>query len=62
VTEAFNDKEEMFGDERLEETLNRYSDIADEPETLLDKMYEELHSFANGAEQSDDITMVYLAR
>ena len=62
VTEAFNDKEEMFGDERLIETLNRYADIAGEPEKLLDVMYEELHTFANGAEQSDDITMVYLVR
>ena len=62
VTEAFNDKEEMFGDERLVETLNRYSDIAGEPEMLLDKMYETIHIFANGADQSDDITMVYLVR
>ena len=59
---AFNDKEEMFGDDRLVETLNRYSDIAGEPEKLLDAMYEELHMFANGADQSDDITMVYLVR
>lgn len=62
VTEAFNDKEEMFSDERLVETLNRYSDIAGEPEMLLDKMYETIHIFANGADQSDDITMVYLVR
>lgn len=62
VTEAFNDREEMFGDERLAEALNRYMDISKEPETLLDAMYEELHAFANGAEQSDDITMVYLVR
>ena len=62
VTEAFNDKEEMFGDGRLVETLNRYSDIAGEPEMLLDKMYETIHIFANGADQSDDITMVYLVR
>ena len=62
VTEAFNDKEEMFGDGRLVETLNQYADIAGEPEQLLDNIYEELHTFANGAEQSDDITMVYLVR
>ena len=62
VTEAFNDKEEMFGDGRLVETLNQYADIAGEPEQLLDSIYEELHTFANGAEQSDDITMVYLVR
>lgn len=62
VTEAFNDKEEMFGDDRLVDTLNRYGEIAGDPEKLLDAMYEELHTFANGADQSDDITMVYLVR
>ncbi|MBQ7796418.1 MAG: SpoIIE family protein phosphatase [Lachnospiraceae bacterium] len=62
VTEAFNDKEELFGDDRLVETLNRHMDIAGEPDRLLDTMYEELHTFANGADQSDDITMVYLVR
>ena len=62
VTEAFNDKEELFGDDRLVETLNRHMDIAEDPDRLLDTMYEELHTFANGADQSDDITMVYLVR
>ena len=62
VPEAFNDNEEMFGDERVLECLNKHSDIAEEPEKLLDVMYEEIHTFANGADQSDDITMVYLVR
>ena len=62
VTEAFNDKDEMFGDARLLDTLNKHMDIADNQEALVDIMYEEIHAFANGAEQSDDITMVYLVR
>ena len=62
VPEAFNDSEEMFGDERVLENLNKYYTIAEEPDKLLDVMYDELHTFANGADQSDDITMVYLVR
>lgn len=62
VTEAFNDKEEMFGDDRLVQTLNEYADLSGEPEKLLDAMYDRLHVFANGAQQSDDITMLYLVR
>ena len=62
VTEAFNDKEELFGEERLLEKLNHHMNLAEDPDQLLDTMYKELHTFANGAEQSDDITMVYLVR
>lgn len=62
VTEAFNDREELFGDARLLEKLNQHMDLAEDPDQLLDTMYEELHTFANGADQSDDITMVYLVR
>ena len=62
VTEAFNDREELFGDERLIESLNRHMDLASDPDQLLETMYKELHTFANGADQSDDITMVYLVR
>lgn len=58
----FNDKDEMFGDDRLVDILNRYADIAGKPEKLLDVMHEELHALTNVAEQSDDITMVYFVR
>ena len=62
VTEAFNPEEEMFSDEGLEQALNRHMDKAGEPELLVEEMYRELKDFSRGAAQSDDITMVYLAR
>ncbi len=62
VTEAFNDKEEMFGDEGMLAALNGHMEFGTEPEQMLDVLYETIHTFSNGAAQSDDITMVYLAR
>lgn len=62
VTEAFNDKEEMFGDEGMLNALNTNQALAGDPEGMLDVLYEEIYTFSNGAPQSDDITMVYLTR
>lgn len=62
VTEAFDIQGEMFSDGRVPETLNSHLDISHDPEAVLDLMYQELEKFSAGAEQSDDITMVYLAR
>jgi len=62
VTEAFNADEEMFSDQGLEETLNRYIGCADQPDELVEAIYEELEHFSAGVPQSDDITVVYLAR
>lgn len=62
VPEAFNDREEMFGEERMLHTLNNSITYGDNPTRMLDIMYEEIHKFANGMSQSDDITMVYLTR
>ena len=62
VPEAFNDRDEMFGEERMLHTLNHSITYGDNPTCMLDIMYEEIHQFANGMSQSDDITMVYLSR
>lgn len=62
VPEAFNDREEMFGDERMLDVLNRNTECSENTMHMLDAMYEEIHKFANGMSQSDDITMVYLVR
>lgn len=62
VPEAFNDRDEMFGDERMLATLNRSMANGENTIQMLDSMYDEIHKFANGMSQSDDITMVYLAR
>jgi len=62
VTEAFNGNEEMFSDEGLCETLNRNLENAACPDTLVEAVYEDIEQFADGFPQSDDITVVYLAR
>ncbi len=62
VTEAFDQAGEMFSEERLEVVLNQNLADADDPERLMETLYQELEQFSKGVPQSDDITMVYLAR
>ncbi len=56
VPEANNPQTELFGADRMMETLNRYADA--EPEELIRRIYEAVASFENGADQFDDITML----
>ena len=56
VPEATNGGNEMFGEERTKETLNRDPDAA--PEELVRRMGEAVNRFADGAPQFDDITML----
>ena len=58
VSEAMNEKEELFGTERMLNALNEDSDAV--PEELLKTVREEVDSFAGDAEQYDDITMMCL--
>ena len=58
VTEAHNAGKEMFGENRLTETLNRDPDAG--PEELIRRMYGAADGFAAGAPQFDDITMLCL--
>ncbi len=62
VTEAFDANGEMFSDEGLLKALNTHLDLADHPALLVEELYKELELFSTGAPQSDDITMVYIAR
>ncbi|MCR4586072.1 MAG: SpoIIE family protein phosphatase [Lachnospiraceae bacterium] len=62
VNEANNKDWEMFGNERLEAALNQNKELLAEPEKLVGRLYGEIDAFAGEAEQSDDITMVYLTR
>lgn len=62
ATEAFDTDGEMFSDQGMEEALNRHRGETGDPEQLMESMYREVESFAKGAPQSDDITMVILAR
>ncbi len=61
VTEAFNEQDEMFSEERLLEALNRGAGPED-PEEFVSHLYEAVADFVKDAPQSDDITMLYLAR
>lgn len=55
MTEAENENDEMFGEERLEELLNKYSDLS-APE-MCKRLVEEVHDFHAGRPQLDDMTM-----
>ncbi len=57
VTEAFNDKGDMYGENRLIEFLNKNKN-EENVEKLIIKMKAELKEFTNSFEQSDDITMI----
>lgn len=58
VTEATNSREELFGDERLQNALNEYMDLP--VEQFLPKIKECIDAFVGGANQFDDITMLAL--
>lgn len=58
VAEATNEKDELFGLERMEESLGRYD--GDSPEGLIRYMKAEVDAFAGSMEQFDDITMLSL--
>jgi len=58
VTEAMDEKLELFSDPRLLDTLNKYTDAT--PKDLLPIILNEIDSFAGKAEQADDITMLAL--
>ena len=62
VTEAFDINGEMFSDQGMEDAMNRHMEDCGNPEVFVDELYEEVERFTKGAAQSDDITMVYVAR
>ena len=58
VPEAMARDRSMFGISRMTEALNKEPQAG--PEVLLDNVLEAVHGFVNGAEASDDITMMAL--
>ncbi|WP_026493412.1 MULTISPECIES: PP2C family protein-serine/threonine phosphatase [unclassified Butyrivibrio] len=56
VTEATNSQNELFGEERLVNALNR--EEVDTPEKLLKNVREDIDTFVGDAPQFDDITMM----
>ncbi|MFH1913259.1 MAG: SpoIIE family protein phosphatase [Pseudomonadota bacterium] len=57
VTEAFNPKKELYGEGRLQKILNE--GLALSIEQGVAAVTKDVEKFANGAEQSDDITMLF---
>lgn len=62
VNEAFNEEDEMFGDERVEAALNANASCCKEPKVFVRRIYDAIDRFAGDAEQADDITMLYITR
>jgi sigma-B regulation protein RsbU (phosphoserine phosphatase) len=58
VTEAMNQKSEMFGEQRLLETVNQFEEST--PKEIIFSMKNEIDRFTDGEEQADDITMLAL--
>jgi serine phosphatase RsbU (regulator of sigma subunit) len=56
VTEAMNDRSELFGDDRLRGIMEDNAELS--TEELREKMVDEVFNFAGGAVQHDDMTMV----
>ena len=58
ITEAMDTKEEEFGEERLQNTIQKWPDLS--AQDLMDKIGSEVKHYSEGAPQADDITMVVL--
>ncbi|QOY87451.1 SpoIIE family protein phosphatase [Paludibaculum fermentans] len=58
VTEAHNPDREEFGDERWQASLQAAAALA--PASILDRIIQQVDTFAAGAEQHDDITVMAL--
>lgn len=58
VNEAFSSDEEEFGNDRLEAFLMRHTELG--PKLLVKRLRAEVATWATGAEQSDDITILAL--
>ena len=56
VTEAMNPQKQQFSEDRLKDSLVKYKD--NNIKEMIDGMRREVLSFAQGAAQSDDITML----
>ncbi len=56
VTEAYNPQDELYGEQRLLDKLNSIE--GRDPHALCDSVLTSIREHANGAEQSDDITML----
>ena len=59
ITEAMDEKRELFGETRLKSALETLKDV-DKADVMLSKVYDAVKSHVGNAEQSDDMTMLGL--
>jgi len=62
VTEALDEQQELYGEDRLEKVLSQPEIKGMKPEHILCSISKDLKVFAGEAEQADDITMLALYR
>lgn len=60
VTEALDQAQELYGDDRLIQTIGRPETAQMSIEDLTSYIKQDIETFADGAEQADDITMLTL--
>ena len=58
MTEAINQDDEEFGEDRLEELLNRYADLS--AQDMCEKLITDVQVFQTGKPQFDDMTLFIL--
>ena len=58
LTEAENEQHEQYGEERMLQTLAALTDSR--PREVVEAMLEHIETFVNGAQQSDDLTMLFI--
>ena len=58
IVEAMNKKEEMYGFERLLDVIQASRSM--DADSLLTEIISKVNSFAGGAEQHDDITVIVI--
>ncbi len=59
VTEAANPEDEFYGDQRLEQLVMEHGNKA--PSELKRLIHKDVERYVNGAEQSDDVTLLVLS-
>jgi len=60
IPEAMSKKEEEYSDERMEKFIENNSTASSQE--FVDKLIKDVKGFSGNAEQSDDITTLYLIR
>jgi sigma-B regulation protein RsbU (phosphoserine phosphatase) len=58
ISEAMNESDDCFGDERLGRILEEHADLPSEE--LRERVLREIAAFCGAAPQHDDMTMIFL--